>query len=258
MHHRLPTFPRACRRAGAVSGVARSAHRRGPARPRHRAALQSSGPRVGARRAGQERRRGHADRFRQDALLQPAGAAVAGRAAGGAHPLPVPDQGAGPGSAVRAGGRWPSRCPRCACSPTTATRRRTRGAPCGRAPTSSSPTPTCCTRASCRTTRSGRASSRTSASSSSTSSTPTAACSARTWPTCCAGSSASARHYGSTPQFIMASATIGNPGELAQPGHRRAGGGDHRERRAHRREDVRLLQPAGGQPRAGHPGAVSR
>ena len=69
---------------------------------------------------------------------------------------------------------------------------RMRGAPCGRAPISSSPTPTCCTPASCRTTPSGRASSRISASSSSTSSTPTAACSARTWPTCCAGSSASA------------------------------------------------------------------
>ena len=149
------------------------------------------------------------DRFRQDALLQPAGAAVAGRAAGGAHPLSVPDQGAGAGPARRAGERWPSRCPRCACSPTTATRPRTPGAPCGRARTWCSPTPTCCTRASCRTTRSGRrlfqnlrfvvidelhayrgvfGSHLANV--------------LRRLKRICA-------HYGSTPQFIMASATIG-------------------------------------------------
>ena len=42
-------------------------------------------------------------------------------------------------------------------SPTTATRRRTRGAPSARGRTSCSAIPTCCTRGSCRTIRSGRA-----------------------------------------------------------------------------------------------------
>src|SRR6184192_4368211 len=47
----------------------------------------------------------------------------------------------------------------------TATRPRTRGAPCGRVRTSSSRTPTCSTRGSCRITRSGLRSSRTCATS---------------------------------------------------------------------------------------------
>ena len=66
------------------------------------------------------------------------------------------------------------------------------------------------------------------------------------------------RHYGATPQFIMASATIANPGELAQRLDRRDGGRAERERRAHRREDLHGLQPAGGESRARHPRALSR
>ena len=50
---------------------------------------------------------------------------------------------------------------RSASSPTTATRRRTRGARSAARRTSCSATPTCCTRASCRTIRAGRSSSRT-------------------------------------------------------------------------------------------------
>ncbi len=66
------------------------------------------------------------------------------------------------------------------------------------------------------------------------------------------------RHYGATPQFIMASATIANPGDLAQrlTGERVVE--LDRERRAHRGEDLHGLQPAGGQSRARHPGALSR
>ena len=59
--------------------------------------------------------------------------------------------------------------------------------------------------------------------------------------------------YGSKPQFICSSATIANPKELAEALDRvalRAGG---QQRRARRREVLRLLQSAGGQPRARHP-----
>jgi DEAD/DEAH box helicase domain-containing protein len=64
------------------------------------------------------------------------------------------------------------------------------------------------------------------------------------------------RHYGSAPVHHGVR-------DDRQPGswpaaHRRAGRGDHRERRAHRRQGVRLLQPARRQPRARHPRAVPR
>ena len=48
------------------------------------------------------------------------------------------------------------------------------------------------------------------------------------------------RHYGSAPQFIMASATIANPGELAPAAHRRDGDRAERDSGAHRREDLHL------------------
>ncbi len=66
------------------------------------------------------------------------------------------------------------------------------------------------------------------------------------------------RHYGSTPQFIMASATIANPRELAErlTGEARVGG--RRERRADGREGVPLLQSARRQSGARHPRALPR
>ncbi len=63
--------------------------------------------------------------------------------------------------------------------------------------------------------RRGATSSRTSRSSWSTRRTSTAACSARTSPTCCGGCGGSARCTAPTPRFLLASATIANPGELA-------------------------------------------
>ena len=57
---------------------------------------------MGPDREGPERRRRHADRVGQDALLQPARAPGARASAGRADPLPVPHQGARPGSARRA------------------------------------------------------------------------------------------------------------------------------------------------------------
>jgi len=60
------------------------------------------------------------------------------------------------------------------------------------------------------------------------------------------------RHYGSAPQFIMASATIANPGELAR---RLTASRSRRSRRADSdgRQGLRLLQPAGRQSRARDP-----
>ena len=62
----------------------------------------------------------------------------------------------------------------------------------------------------------GATSSPTSRSSSSTRRTSTAACSAPTSPTCCAACAGSRRAYGTTPRFLLASATIANPVELAE------------------------------------------
>ena len=56
----------------------------------------------------------------------------------------------------------------------------------------------------------------TSRSSSSTRRTSTAACSARTSPTCCGGCVAPQPIYGTTPRFLLTSATIANPLELAE------------------------------------------
>ena len=38
----------------------------------------------------------------------------------------------------------------------------------------------------------------------------------RTWLICCGGSFESAGHYGSQPQVVGCSATVGNPKELAE------------------------------------------
>ena len=105
---------------------------------------------------------------------------------------------------------------RSACSPTTATRRRTRGARSARARTSCSAIPTWCTRASCRTIRAGRSCSRTCATWSSTSCTPIAASSAAICATCCGGCGASA---GTTGRIRCSSARrrrSPNPRELAE------------------------------------------
>jgi hypothetical protein len=104
MYHRQPTLSRPTGGAGALPRLARCAHCRGAASAGHRAALQPPGPGVGPRGGRPSRRGGHPDRVRQDALLQPAGAAVPARAAGGARALSVPHQSARPGSAGRAGG----------------------------------------------------------------------------------------------------------------------------------------------------------
>ena len=150
----------------------------------------------------------------------------------GARALSLPHQGARPGPARGAERAGASRCPTCGCSPTTATRRRTRGARCGRGPTSCSPIPTCCTPGSCRTTPSGsnlfqnlryvvidelhayRG----------VFGSHLANVLRRLKRIC--------RHYGAAPQFIMASATIANPRRAGRAAHRRAGGA--RSRRAAR------------------------
>ena len=70
--------------------------------------------------------------------------------------------------------------------------------------------------AAARTTSAGATCSRTSATSSSTRRTSTAASSARTSRTSCGGCGGSRAIYGSEPQFLLASATISNPGELGE------------------------------------------
>ena len=69
----------------------------------------------------------------------------------------------------------------------------------------------------------GATSSRTSRSWWSTRRTSTAASSARTWPTCCGGCGGSCELHGTAPRFLLASATIANPGELADAAHRARG-----------------------------------
>ena len=104
----------------------------------------------------------------------------------------------------------------CARRSTTATRRARRARTSAGGPTSCSPTPTCSTSASSPTTPPGRSSSRTSRSSSSTRRTSTAACSARTSPTSCAACAGSRRPTAPSPRFLLTSATIANPVELAE------------------------------------------
>ncbi len=74
-------------------------HRRGAQGSRRAAALLAPGARGRGRGQGGKRRRRDADGLGQDALLQPARPAGPGRAARGARPLSVSDQGARPGPA---------------------------------------------------------------------------------------------------------------------------------------------------------------
>ena len=203
--------PRAARTAPFPAGCTRSS--RGARGARDRGALRAPGARVGARAARRARHRHDRHRLGEDARLQPARARRARRA---------------------------SR--RTARSTSTRRRRsrrtsRARSLRCGaarRAAIYDGDTPqeqrwqirkwanlvltnpdmlhigvlprhdllgaTCCT---------------TSATSSSTRRTSTAASSARTSRTSCAACAGMARVYGADPQFVLASATIANPGELA-------------------------------------------
>ncbi len=65
------------------------------------------------------------------------------------------------------------------------------------------------------------------------------------------------RHYGSSPAFICSSATIANPRELAERLVGRAVRAGRSQRRAARREVLSLRQSAGREPRARHPAVVS-
>ena len=113
--------------------------------------------------------------------------------------------------------------------------------------TSCSATPTCCTRASCRTIRAGRSCSRTCASSSSTSCTPIAACSAATSRTSCAGCSASAattaRTRSSSARRRRSPTRASSPKRLTERPFELV----DEERRAARREVLPVRQPAGRQ-----------
>ena len=161
------------------------------------------------------------DRVGQDALLQRAGAEHCARRSGEPRAVSVSDQGARAGPARRAA-RARRHCerappgPTSACSPTTATRRRTPAARFARARTSSSATPTCCTRGSCRIIRSGRSlfenlrfvvidelHAYRGVFGSHLGNV------LRRLQRIC-------RHYGSDPMFICSSATIANPRELAE------------------------------------------
>ena len=186
---------------------------RAPARGRVRRAAAGTAPR-GGRGAGQPRDRlplaapagrvllrlrAHDDRHHRDGVGQVA-------------VLPAPDAADALDRGVRRGRctstpprRWRrtrrARCTRSTTSgrrsrSTTATRRASTGRSCASARTWCSPTRTCCTSGSSRTTRRGRGSSRAWRSSWSTRRTSTAACSARTWPTCCGGCGGSASTTG--------------------------------------------------------------
>ena len=172
----------------------------------------------GRARPRRKRFRGrHSDGVRQNALLQPAGPERRAGKSRHARALPLPHQGARAGSARRAARSGDSGSTiASASSPTTATRPPTRARPFASAATSCSPIPTCCTPASCRTTRKlARACSKICATSCSTNCTPIAASSAAIWPTCCGGCGASRDSTARTRNSSAASATIANPGELA-------------------------------------------
>ena len=81
--------------------------------------------------------------------------------------------------------------------------------------------------------------------------TTIAACTAAIWRTCCAGCGASANFTARQPQFICCSATIANPKELAEALTERPFELVGSQRRAQRREILRLLQSAGGEQALG-------
>ena len=67
-----------------------------------------------------------------------------------------------------------------------------------------------------------------------------------------------ARFYGREPQFMCCSATIANPGDLASRLIEERSRSAERERRARGREDICVLQPAGGESRAGNSAKLYR
>ena len=231
-----------------LPGVARSPDRRGPRAARDRRASTPTrrrrleAVRAGPRRLSSSRRRPRARRLCYDAPGPPG----AGRRPVRPRPLPLPDQGARPGPgrrASRARRRRPARR-----SSAVDLRRRHAGAdplddP--RRPARSwSRTRTCSTRRSSPTTRSGSSSSSSSRSSWSTSCTRTAASSAATSPTSCAASCASAPTTARTRSSSRCSATIANPGELADPLTGRAPARRRPQRRAGRRAAPPVRRPA--------------
>ena len=204
--------------------------------------------------AGPQRGGGHAHRQRQDALLQPARAEPAAGRPRRARHVPVPHQGAGRGPAARVaqrGGGDGLGDPRLHLR-----RRHAAGRAQGHprsAPTSCSPIRTCCTPASCRTTPAGR---------SCFENLRYIVIDELHYYRGVYGSHLAnvlrrlkriCEFYGSKPQFICCSATIANPRELAEAADRRAFRAGGPQRRAARREVLRLLQSAGGEPAARHP-----
>ena len=161
-----------------------------------------------------DRHDGH--RVGQVAVLQPPDARRPARRRQGARALPLPDQGAGPGPGARAARARPPQA-----APPGDLRRRhadARSAPAIRR--RSEPRPDeprhAPRRDPAQPRRAGATSSRTSRSSSSTRRTSTAASSAPTSRTSCDGCGAIAGAYGTEPRFLLASATIANPVELAE------------------------------------------
>ena len=223
------------------------------------AALHSPGRGIRDRRAGQERGGRHADRERQDALLQPSGTEPAARRARGAGDVPVSDQGAGDGPAPRV--------------PDARSKRS--GADI-RAFTYDGDTPQDARRAIRERasvvltnpdmlhagilphhTQAGRSASSGCGTSCWTSCTTIAASTAATWRTCCGGCKRICEFYGSTPQFICSLGHHRQSQGTGRGADRRAVRAGGPQRRPQRREVLRLLQPAGGEPHSSASGAAT-
>ena len=182
--------PRGEVRAHAGVGSART--RRRLSRERRRPALHASGRGRRSRPRQKGLRCGHAHGLRQNALLQLARPERRARKSGHARAVSLPHQGARAGSARRAARsfRAPRRLLRRLHLRRRHAVRRAQGDSRAR-PHRASAIPTCCTPASCRTTRAGSGCSKICATSCWTNCTPIAASSAATWPTCCGGCGAS-------------------------------------------------------------------